>query len=221
MRIRIKFSKMEAMRFTGHLDLHLAWERTFRRAKLPLSYSQGFHPKPRLNLACALPLGFTSQCELIDAWLEKDLPVDQVEKDLISSLPPGIQIHSLSLVPSPPPGVRQAPSLQSIVRAAEYVITLLEPCPDLNTHLQELLSTANLLRQRRGKEYNLRPLIESIELALPDAEGYPRLVTRLAAREGATGRPEELLLALGCDPEMTRIHRTALLVEANNLAEGC
>ena len=47
------------MRFTGHLDLHRAWERTFRRAHLPLAYTQGFHPQPRIQLAGALPLGFT------------------------------------------------------------------------------------------------------------------------------------------------------------------
>ena len=61
------------MRFTGHLDLHRAWERTFRRAGLPLAYSQGFNPHPRLNLASALPLGFTSEGEVIDVWLEQDL----------------------------------------------------------------------------------------------------------------------------------------------------
>ena len=46
------FSKTDAMRYTGHLDLHRAWERTFRRAGLPLAYTQGFSPHPRINLAC-------------------------------------------------------------------------------------------------------------------------------------------------------------------------
>jgi radical SAM-linked protein len=71
MRLRITFAKTEAMRFTGHLDLHRTWERCFRRARLPLAYTQGFNPHPRLNLAAALPLGFTSQGEMIDAWLEQ------------------------------------------------------------------------------------------------------------------------------------------------------
>jgi len=54
-RIRITFSKTEAMRFTGHLDLILTWERTFRRAALPLSYSEGFNPRPVINFAAPLP----------------------------------------------------------------------------------------------------------------------------------------------------------------------
>ena len=80
MRIRITFSKSGAMQYVGHLDLHRSWERTFRRSGLPLAYSQGFHPQPRLNLACALPRGFTSQCEIFDAWLEQDVPIDRDQR---------------------------------------------------------------------------------------------------------------------------------------------
>ena len=70
-RIRISFSKTEAMRFTGHLDLILTWERTFRRADLPLSYSEGFNPRPVINLAAPLPLGFISTAEIGDFWLSE------------------------------------------------------------------------------------------------------------------------------------------------------
>ncbi len=53
MRLRITFSKQGALRYTGHLDLHKIWERTARRAGLPLAYSQGFHPHPQIQLAAA------------------------------------------------------------------------------------------------------------------------------------------------------------------------
>ncbi|HLE27799.1 MAG TPA: TIGR03936 family radical SAM-associated protein, partial [Anaerolineales bacterium] len=69
-RLRLTFAKTAAMKFSGHLDLHKTWERTLRRARLPLAYSQGFNPQPRLQLASALPLGFTSECEVLDAWME-------------------------------------------------------------------------------------------------------------------------------------------------------
>ena len=64
MRIRITFVKQGALRYTGHLDLHKLWERAARRAELPLAYSQGFHPQPKMNMAAALPLGFSSRCEV-------------------------------------------------------------------------------------------------------------------------------------------------------------
>src|SRR5512146_1378298 len=107
MRLRITFAKTEAMRYTGHLDLHRTWERTFRRAQLPLAYSQGFHPQPRINLASALPLGFTSDSEVADIWLEKDMPLDQIRELLQAALPPGISILQIEEVDS------QAPALQT------------------------------------------------------------------------------------------------------------
>ena len=58
MRVRLTFTKQGALRYTGHLDLHKILERSIRRAKLPLAYSQGYHPQPKINLAAALPLGF-------------------------------------------------------------------------------------------------------------------------------------------------------------------
>jgi radical SAM-linked protein len=204
MRIRIAFSKTEAMRYTGHLDLHRAWERTFRRAGLHLAYSQGFHPQPKLNLACALPLGFTSECELIDAWLDAILSLDEVHTALAEALPPGIRILSLEEIDL------KAPALQTQVRSAEYWVTLLDPLPNLDARLARIVSAASLLRQRRGKSYDLRPLIESIR-RLPDStDGLTRLEMRLAARESATGRPEEVLAELGVAIESARVHRVQL-----------
>jgi radical SAM-linked protein len=204
MRIRITFSKTEAMRYTGHLDLHRAWERTFRRAGLPLAYSQGFHPQPKLNLACALPLGFTSECEVIDAWLDVVLSLDEVQAALTGVLPPGIRIHSLEEIDL------KAPAQQTQVQSAEYWVTLLDPLPDLDARLTRIVSATSLPRQRRGKSYDLRPLIESIR-RLPDGtDGLPRLEMRLAARESATGRPEEVLAELGVAIEAARVHRVQL-----------
>ena len=78
MRIRITFAKQGALRYTGHLDLHKLWERAARRAELPLAYSQGFHPQPKMNIAAALPLGFSSRCEVMDMRLEHEIPAGRI-----------------------------------------------------------------------------------------------------------------------------------------------
>ena len=207
MRVRITFSKTPAMRYTGHLDLHRAWERAFRRAGLPLAYSQGFHPGPRLNLACALPLGFTSECEIVDAWLDGDLALSEIETALTGALPPGIRLYRLAQVDT------HAPALQTQVQAAEYWVTLLDPLPNLNQRLAELLAADSLPRQRRGKPYDLRPLIEAIETLPDETGGLPRLRIKLAAREAATGRPEEVLAELGVGVEAARVHRVQLFLQ--------
>ena len=66
LRVRITYTKSGGLRYTGNLDMHKIWERTMRRARLPLAYSQGFHPQPRINQASPLPLGMVSQVEMVD-----------------------------------------------------------------------------------------------------------------------------------------------------------
>ena len=205
MRIRITFSKTPAMRYTGHLDLYRTWERTMRRARLPLAYTQGFRPHPRINLASALPLGFTGAQEVVDIWLEQVLPVEHIEETLLESSPPGMQILSVESVDA------KAPTLQTQVEASEFTLTFLDPLPELETRMDEVLSALTLPRERRGKSYDLRPLIQGIERLPDDADGHQRLRIRLSAREGATGRPEELILALGGEPEAVRVHRERLI----------
>jgi radical SAM-linked protein len=205
MRIRILFAKTEAMRFTGHLDLHKAWERTFRRAGLPLAYTQGFSPHPRLNLASALPLGFTGEAEVLDAWLENELPVAFIQDKLSQASPPGLTIRQVSQVEN------HLPALQAELAANEYVITLLEHHPALAERLSTLMSAREIPRQRRGKPYNLRPLILELQVMEPEPAGLQRIYARLAALDSATGRPEEVLAALDYPVEAARFHRTGLI----------
>jgi len=203
-RLRIEYGKTEAMRFTGHLDLYKTWERTLRRAGLPLAYSQGFNPRPKINLSSALPLGFTSQAETIDIWLEDPVELDQIETSLRSAAPPGINIQAVSEVDL------RAPALQTQVIAAEFEVTFFDPVPDLRERVEAILAADALPRVRRKKEYDLRPLIEQITVLPEDEQGKPRLHMRLTAQEGATGRPDEVLAELGLPPEASRIHRTKI-----------
>lgn len=196
------------MRYTGHLDLHRTWERTFRRARLPLAYTQGFNPHPRLNLAAALPLGFTSDAEMIDVWFDRELSLPEIEAALTPALPPGIRVNAIEAVD------QKAPTLQTQVEAAEYLVTLLEQAPGLDQRIQDLLDAGSLPRRRRDKDYDLRPLVFSLQALPPGADGLPRLRCVLSARESATGRPEEVLDALGVPFNSARSHRTRLFLRA-------
>ena len=131
------------MRFTSHLDLHRAWERTFRRASLPLAYTQGFNPRPRINLASALPLGFTSQYEVTDVWLEERLSIDSITRALGIALPPGLEISNAVEVEL------RAPALQSQLNSAEYTITFIEEIPNLQSRIDGLLNADSLPREAR------------------------------------------------------------------------
>jgi hypothetical protein len=100
-----------------------------------------------------------------------------------------------------------------LIESAIYAVTLLEPVPDLAARVSDLLQNETLERERRGKPYDLRPLIE--DLRAPDAH---TLDLRLAARANATGRPEEVLLVLGIDPAEARVHRTKLILQEQQTA---
>ena len=211
MRLRITFAKQGALRYTGHLDLHKLWERAARRALLPLAYSQVFHPQPKMNMAAALPLGFSSRCEVMDMRLEHDISLQDLPTRLNGTLPSGLQVVDVQQVDE------RAPALQTQVVSSEYEVTLTEAVDrsELDRKIESVMESKAIPRERRGKIYDLRPLIEELSATpTPVLEGEGqgvRVFMRLMAREGATGRPEEVLDVLGIAFEGTRIERTRLL----------
>jgi len=227
-RIRVTFAKQGALRYTGHLDLHKIWERAARRADLPLAYSQGFHPQPKLQLAAALPLGFSSRCELLDMRIEGQVDIPTLPGRLQAAVPPGLKILNVEEVDE------SGPPLQTQVVAAEYEVLLPDEVDEnaLTHSIAALFAAESLPRERRGKAYDLRPLIEELTIPLSVPPFSPFRISgkgeiqsgenggkiragvlfmRLTAREGATGRPEEVLAALGIEYEGTRIERTKLI----------
>lgn len=215
MRLRITFAKLGPLRYTGHLDLHRLWERAARRAELPLAYSQGFHPQPKLAIAAALPLGFSSRCEVLDMRFEHEIALEGLREKLQETLPTGIQVTSVERVDE------KLPALQTLVASAEYQVTVTEPIEsaELKRRIESILARESIVRERRGKTYDLRPLIETLEYLESggDAHALQTIFMRLAAREGATGRPEEVLDILGIAFEETRIERIKLIFKPDSV----
>jgi radical SAM-linked protein len=209
MRARITFSKTGALRYIGHLDLHALWERATRRAALPLAYTQGFHPQPKIYLASALPLGFSSRCEVVDMRFTQDVDIENMAGILQGVMPTGISILKAEAVDE------KAPALQTQVIAAEYEVTITAlpepsdlPGKSLMQRSEELLEESTLPRERRGKVYDLRPLIEKLAILSDN-----KIFMRLTARQAATGRPEEVLDVLGIALENSQIERIDLIFQ--------
>ncbi len=206
MRVRINFEKTEAMRFTSHLDLHRSWERTIRRAKLPLTYSEGFNPRPRITLATALPLGFTSQGEIIEIRLDQELPLEDVLKPILKASPPGIVCREIYEVK------QNSPKIPNLVESAEYLVTIPGDPTGLQQNIDELLAQDAVPRERRGKKYDLRPRIYDIKVQSTQ-EDETTLWMHLGASQACTGRPDEVLLQLGIDPNQCMMHRNTLILK--------
>lgn len=203
MRVRIVFEKTKAMRFTSHLDLHRTWERTIRRADLPLTYSQGYNPRPRITLATALPLGFTSDAEVIEIHLDDEMPLGEILSRVRKSSPPGIICREIFDVQN------HSPKVPNLVDTAEYQITIPGKHSEIGAKIVSLLKQDEVIRERRGKEYDLRPRIFDLRVQSHDPE-QTILQMELGASQDLTGRPDEVLLELGIDPNKCLIHRTEL-----------
>ena len=211
-RLRLTFGKGEAIKYISHLDLARTWERIFRRAGLPLAYSQGFNPRPRFQIAAALPVGVTGQSELLDIWLTECLAPDEARARLRPVLPTGLDVSDIQEVEL------RAPSLQSQMRSAGYRVVLQtqEPVEAIRIRLQALLDAPTLPRQRHHKgklqNYDLRPLVQGLS-AEPGGSGRRILTMRLQASPKGAGRPDQVLEALGLSLAPHAIERTNLCLE--------
>jgi radical SAM-linked protein len=206
-RFRVLYKKLEPVKYTSTLDLHKLWERLLRRARIPLAYSQGFNKQPKITQANPLPLGFTSEGEMIDIWLEEDLPPDTTLGRIRAFSPPGIEAAHVT-----PIDLKER-SLPAQVVASEYIGFWLEEMNtgSLEQRVKELLEKSSVPMERRGKQYDLRPLIE--DLSVSRVQRHPlALVMRLASRHGATGRPDEVVSALELDPYDFKFHRLRLIL---------
>lgn len=204
MRIRLIFEKTESMRYTGHLDLYRTLERTIRRANLPLGYSKGYTPRPKISIASPLPHGFISEYEMVDIWLDEVSPLDEIKGRILKASPPGVKVRTLEEV-----GLN-SPKPQNMLESAEYEAVFLNPVADLGILVKNLLSSEVLSRERRGKPYNLRPLVLNLKEISPDTDGRQRLWLHLLAQEGATGRPDEVVREMGVNPFSVRFKRVKL-----------
>ncbi len=220
-RLRVTFSRGEAVKYITHLDLMRYWELALRRAGVPLAYSEGAQPTPRLSLAAPLPIGVTSSCELMDLFLRQRVAPGDFIRQLSGQMVPGLEVLAVREV-----GLGQ-PSLQSQVRWAEYQVEVAaggRSAQEVQVAIEGLLAADSLpwkhVRERQIRHYDLRPLILGLELeGLKD--DLCHLAMRLQTNQEGTGRCEQVTTALGFAEPPRRIHRRRLYVqEASTAAQA-
>lgn len=208
MRIRIRFTKHGKVRFTSHRDVARVLERSFRKAGIPLAHTQGFTPRPRISFGLALPTGYESDAEYLDA----DLHAPVVEGDLLerlphlltAALPAGIEAVAAAPVPA------GTPSLQEDVVACSWTIEVRHVAPDaLDGAVRRALDspTIEVLRTRKGqvRRDDIRPAIEGLVVAGSTDAGAALLADLATHPRGL--RPAELVAALGESWREGRVRR--------------
>ena len=189
------------------------WERALRRARIPLAYSEGFNPHPRISLAAPLPVGVTSEAELMDVFMISWVSPHWFTGMISEQLPPGIKV--LEVYPIAP----TMPSLQSMVRYAEYRVEVAaeDGIEEVESAIASLLSKERLpwhhQRDTGQRDYDLRALIDDIWLVGRD-DSYLTIGMRLRCSSSGSGRAEQVTAALGLTYYPQSIHRTKLILQA-------
>jgi radical SAM-linked protein len=213
-RLRLIYEKGEAIKFISHQDEFRMWERTLRRADLPLLYKQGFNPQPHIVFASPLGVGITGTNEPIDIILSPPVPIAEVQARIIAKLPPGVFLHAIEEVPL------HSPALQGLLIGADYTILLYTEPGELedaavDAAIAGFLAQSKIWRERERKgeryTYNLRPLVFELQNLGYDGEKEEQCIfLRVQQRAGATGRPDEVVAALGLDNYARTLRRERL-----------
>lgn len=192
LRLRLRFTKTGRVRFIGHLDLVRVWERAIRRADLPLAFTEGFSPRPRMHFGLALPTTFTSSAEYLDIDLRDEVDAASATERLNAVLPEGIGVVAAAPVDS------DAASLQSVVVASDYLVVTPAPPEIVEAGIRGVLAAEalpfELERKGRQQTIDLRPGVLEIAL-LTSADGDPGEVAATITRDLG---PEGIDAAAGC-----------------------
>lgn len=197
MKLRVRFTKRGKVRFTSHRDLARIWERALRRAGVPVTYSEGFSPRPRISFGLALPTGYASEGEYLDVSVDTAVAdLSALAVSLSEALPSGLDVQVVAPLPT------GTTSLQEAVTSTTWRLELsgvdereLQDRIDLLLARDEIVVT----RERKGKSVtdDLRPAINRLECSGATDRGA------VLEAELATGRrsvrPAELVDALHPD----------------------
>ncbi|MCR5809697.1 MAG: TIGR03936 family radical SAM-associated protein [Clostridiales bacterium] len=196
MRLAVKFKKGVPVRFVSHLDVQRLFHRAFRRAKLPLAYSQGFNPHPLVSFAAALSVGMTSDGEYLDVILTEGMTPEEFRSRLDPVLPEGVEIVSVMDLGE------SKKSLTSAMRTASYTANVLFDA-DVS---QEAVSSAItgllsgeivVMKKTKGgiKPTDIRPMVIELDLvSLAERNAVFKLKGVLSAEGGLN--PDMLLAEL-------------------------
>jgi radical SAM-linked protein len=185
LRVRIRFSKQGDLRLIGHRDLMRCFERLFRRAGMALSFSEGFHPKPRVTFPLALAVGIEGLDEVMELELAEEATAEEVLSRLAPHAPPGLVFLKVEVLPQ---GGKKAS-----VHGVTYDVSVPTSAqPELNERIERLLAAASwpIERARGRAPIDVRPLLKELTY---DA-GVLQMQLHIDSR-GSVG-PREVLAAL-------------------------
>ena len=189
-RIRLRYTKRGRLRFTSHRDIARAFERALRRAQVPMAYSAGFSPHPKISWVGAAPTGVASEAEYVEIGLAEHRDLTELVKALDESLPAGIDV--LEAVDAP-----EGTSLPDRIQASRWTIKLPGvPAPVVQAAVEAFLAAESVPVERLMKA-GLRTLDARAAVVSMRAEAGPCAILDLVVRHVTPAvRPDDVLSGL-------------------------
>ncbi len=193
-RLRVRYAKRGRLRFTSHRDFSRAFERAVVRARLPMAYSSGFHPHPRISYAGAAPTGAASEAEYLEIGLSERSDPGDVRGVLDAALPPGLDV--LDVVESP------GGSLADLLEASTWRTSVPGLAPEAAAAaVVAFLATEQVLVERMSKKgmrtFDCRAAVVDLLTADYRADASECAILQMVLRHGTpTVRPDDVLAGL-------------------------
>jgi len=220
-RLRVWFGKQGSMALVSHLDLVRLFDRAVRRAALPIAYTGGFHPGPRISIANALPLGLSSSGEIVDFDLTESLDPITFGDRLGAVLPAEIPLYRMVAVDP------KSPAATQLLTEASYRLEIIAESnfafEQWQTWLNQILASEEILwtkTTKRGKKVTLNLREQLIELSLVETtpEGIRVDYTGTCRNDGTQLQPPNLAYLFeqvsGLELQLGTIHREGLTLAA-------
>jgi radical SAM-linked protein len=194
MRMVVQYKKEERVKYISHLDLMRTVHRALRRAKIPVAFSKGYNPQPRVAFAPPLSVGMTSQGEYLDIILDSPFAPEMFCQEMNKVLPKGITMLNGIIVDD------SLPSLMSLIQRALYSINIYPSIEDFTTEVERFLEQREITikkKTKKGERYmDIRPMIHRLELANhADSKGLV-IKTILSAGSMESLNPRQMLHAM-------------------------
>lgn len=193
-RLRMRYAKRGRLRFTSHRDFSRAFERAVVRARVPMAYSSGFHPHPRISYAGASPTGAASQAEYLEIGLARESEPEEVLVALDEALPAGLDL--LEVVVSP------GGSLADLLEASMWRSRVPDLAPEAATDaVRSFLAADEVLVERMTKKgmrsFDCRGAVVALTTAVAGGEEGECAILEMVLRHGTpTVRPDDVLAGL-------------------------
>ena len=206
---RLTYCEDGEVRFISHLDFLRTMVRTFKRAKLPVKYSEGFNPHMVMSIGLPLSVGTTTVCDMLEIELTEDVDISEATERINSCTPRGIRVIKMEKAE----GLKPMHTIESALYSAEFET-------DKEIDIEEYIKAPCVMIEKKSKrkinEVNIKDFIRNIDVVSTDGKNH-KINMVLNAGNNSNLKPELVLNSMNkffdCETAYAKIERKEIYFE--------